>query len=135
MKVQTTTQEKKQFEIVHVPTGLYLGTFVEEKPLEDHKEYGPQTGLIFEFEHDNKIHRLLWKVYTKFPATRKNKLGKAVVALGGKIDNAIFDTSSAIGAKANLYVKEYDKETEDNGKKTLVKASYIEDLIPLTVKA
>ena len=134
MKVQTTTQEKKQFEVVHVPTGIYLAEFVEEKQLEDHKDYGSQSALLFEFEHETKKYRLPFRVYTKYPATKKNKLGKAVMALGGKIDDKEYDTKDMLGAKVNIYIKEYDKEIDQNGKKSVIKASYIEDLIPVNQK-
>ena len=127
MEIQTSTKEKgKAFEKVRIPEDVYIAEFVGDKDVSD-GEYGARMILVFNIPEKNV--ELAYICY-KREATKDNKLGQALLAMGQKLDGSKIETSKLIGTKVKIFVEDYEtKDVDDKGNKMM--ASGISKVKPL----
>ena len=129
MKIPTSTKEKStDFERVHIEEGIYTAELTEVKEVSE-GQYGPRSVFLFKIEGTEDVVGHL--VYTSNAATKENKLGKTLIALGCEINDKEVDTDSLIGNKVKAWVDDYDYEVEEDGKKTTKTASSISKVKPI----
>ena len=129
MKIPTSTKERStDFERVHIEEGIYPAELTEVKEVSE-GQYGSRSVFLFKIiEKDVTIGHL---VYTVNSATKENKLGKCLIALGCEINDEEVDTDKLVGKTVRAWVDDYDYEEEKDGKKIKKVASSISKVKPL----
>lgn len=131
MKLQTSTQEKsKDFEPVHIPEGIYVAELKEVKDVSE-GTYGARVAFIYNIVEHNKELAL---VAYKSKATRNNKIGQTLIAHGLEINDEEVDTDAILGSKVRVWVEDFEKEFETEGKTEKKKSSIISKVKPLEEK-
>jgi len=129
MEFETAKESKPQFDIVRVEEGIYQGTLKEVKDISD-GQYGARVAFIYNFKANDKDTQLALVCY-KLVATPDNKLGQALMAHGVKIEEGKFDTDNLPQKTVRIFVEDYTRTVEEDGKKVEKKASIITKVKPL----
>jgi len=122
MNIESSTTSG--FEKVLIEEGLYNATLKEINDIPDcvkGSETWPRVALVFNVEAPDGVVEIGFIAMKKI--TPKNKLGVAIVALGGDIADGSMDVSKLYGNKAKVMVESWtDKEGDDRSTITKVKA-------------
>lgn len=129
-EVPTSTKEKGNFEIVHIPGDQYYELeFVEVKDAKKEGKYGVKSVFIFNVVLQNK--KLALTAY-KRPATKTNMMGNIFQALGIPIDDKTVDVTKYYGTKCKGLIEDYTKKIKDaDGKEDEQVVSVIAKIKPL----
>ena len=107
MKLPTSTKEPStDFEIVHIPEGIYVATLTEVKEVSEGK-YGERVAWLYDIEGKE-----LALICYKTKATKENKLGQTLEAHGIVINDEEADTDALIGTKVRAWVEDYISEED-----------------------
>lgn len=129
MKFQTSTKEKSEaFEKVRLPEDIYTAEFVQVKDISD-GQYGQRVAFIFKVEN----HELALVCY-KTKATKDNKLGQTILALGGQINDQEVDVDKFKGTLVRAWVEDYEATIKRDGKEEKQMASTISKIKQIVEK-
>jgi len=124
MQKQTSTKESLVFEKPKIPEKMYEGTLKEIKPISEGK-YGARVVFVYEVIADGKEVEIGHIAYDPEKVTQGTKFGKVLIAHGLEIDGSVVETDKIVGTKANVWVEDYEYESEEEreieGKKVIVK--------------
>lgn len=115
MEIQTSTKSSPDYDPVHIEEGIYKATFKEVKDISD-GQYGKRVAFIYTIKLDDKEVDLALVAY-KSTATKDNKIGQTLMAHGVVIDDKPVDTTNLPNREVRVWVEDYTKVVEEDGKK------------------
>ncbi len=126
MEINMSTKTKAEgFEPIRITEGIYPAELKEVKDISD-GQYGARVAFIYTI--GNKELAL---VCCKSRATKDNKIGQTLIAHGVEITDGKMNTDNLPRKNVNVWVEDYVKETEFEGKKTKKTYSTISKVKPL----
>ena len=123
MELKTSTKSTANFDPVHIEEGIYKATLKEVKDISEGK-YGPRVAFIYTIKLEDKEVDLAFVTY-KLTATKDNKIGQTLMAHGAVIDDKPVDTANLPNREVRVWVEDFTKEVEEDGKKITKKGSSI----------
>lgn len=125
MQKQTSTKESSGFEKPKIPAGMYKGTLKEIKEISEGK-YGARVVFVYNVKvaESNEVE-IGHIAYNPDEVTKGCKFGMVLIAHGIALDGSVIDTEKIIGTEANVWVEDYEYESEEEieheGKKVIAK--------------
>lgn len=129
MQKQTSTKESSSFEKPKVPAGMYKAILKEIKEISEGK-YGARVVFVYNVKiaEGNEVE-IGHIAYNPDEVTKGCKFGMVLLAHGIALDGSKIETDKIIGTEANVWVEDYEYESEEEieheGQKVIAKTKKI----------
>lgn len=130
MEIPTSTKTSSNFATVHIEEGIYKAKLKEVKDISA-GQYGDRVAFVYDVTVNEQKTVELALICYKLVATTENKIGRTLIAHGAELNDQSLNTNDLPNKEVRVWVEDWTKTVEKDGKKVEESASTINKVKPL----